>query len=47
MDIEDVGRYGSARRGLLSSDVTVADRFPPQCCFCDPDGNRFLLVQSE
>jgi catechol 2,3-dioxygenase-like lactoylglutathione lyase family enzyme len=45
IQVEDVGRSGSTRRGLLSTDVIVADPFPPQCCFRDPDGNRFLLVQ--
>jgi catechol 2,3-dioxygenase-like lactoylglutathione lyase family enzyme len=45
IDVEDVGRAGGARTGLLSTDVTVTDPFPPQCCFRDPDGNRFLLVQ--
>ena len=45
IDVEEVGRAGSARSGLLSADVTVADPFPPQCCFRDPDGNRFLLVE--
>src|SRR5256885_255137 len=47
IDVEDVGRAGSTRRGLLSTDVTVADPFPSQCCFSDPDGNRFLLVEPE
>ena len=47
VEVEEVGRAGSNRRGLLSADVVVADPFPPQCCFCDPDGNRFLLVQAE
>jgi catechol 2,3-dioxygenase-like lactoylglutathione lyase family enzyme len=47
IDAEDVGRAGSTRRGLLSTDVTEDDPVPPQCCFCDPDGNRFLLVQPE
>jgi catechol 2,3-dioxygenase-like lactoylglutathione lyase family enzyme len=47
IDVEDVGRAESTRRGLLSTDVSVPDPFPPQCCFRDPDGNRFLLVQPE
>ncbi len=44
VEVEQVGREGTSRQGLLSADVSVADPFPPQCCFCDPDGNRFLLV---
>ncbi len=47
VDVEDVGRGGGSRPGRLSTDVVMADPFPPQCCFCDPDGNRFLLVQPE
>ena len=47
VEVEAVGRAGTSRRGLLSTNVVVADPFPPQCCFCDPDGNRFLLVQPE
>ena len=45
VDVEDVGREGTSRPGLLSTEVSVSDPFPPQCCFRDPDGNRFLLVQ--
>jgi catechol 2,3-dioxygenase-like lactoylglutathione lyase family enzyme len=45
VDVEDVGREGTSRPGLLSTEITVSDPFPPQCCFRDPDGNRFLLVQ--
>jgi catechol 2,3-dioxygenase-like lactoylglutathione lyase family enzyme len=45
VEVEEVGRAGGTRRGLLSREVSIADPFPPQCCFCDPDGNRFLLVQ--
>jgi catechol 2,3-dioxygenase-like lactoylglutathione lyase family enzyme len=47
VDVEPVGRAGTERRGLLSTDASVTDPFPPQCCFCDPDGNRFLLIQPE
>jgi catechol 2,3-dioxygenase-like lactoylglutathione lyase family enzyme len=47
IEVEDVGRNGTSRPGLVSTDVTVSDPFPPQCCFRDPDGNRFLLVQPE
>lgn len=46
VDVEDVGRAGTTRRGLLSTDVAIADPFPPQCCFCDLDGNRFLIVEA-
>lgn len=40
-----VARQGTSRPGLVSTDVTVPDPFPPQLCFADPDGNRFLLVE--
>lgn len=40
-----VAREGTSRPGLVSRDVTVPDPFPPQVCFADPDGNRFLLVE--
>jgi catechol 2,3-dioxygenase-like lactoylglutathione lyase family enzyme len=39
-----VGRAGTSRPGLASPTITVPDPDPPQCCFRDPDGNRFLLV---
>lgn len=39
-----VARQGTSRPGLVSTDVSVADPVPPQVCFRDPDGNRFLLV---
>ena len=45
VEVEDVGDIGGSRHGLLSTDVIIADVFPRQCCFRDPDGNRFLLVQ--
>jgi catechol 2,3-dioxygenase-like lactoylglutathione lyase family enzyme len=41
-----VGRLGTTRPGLLSADVVIADPQPAQFCFCDPDGNRFLAVES-
>jgi catechol 2,3-dioxygenase-like lactoylglutathione lyase family enzyme len=47
IEVEEVGREGTSRPGLVSTDVTVSDPFPPQCCFRDPDGNRFLLVQPD
>jgi catechol 2,3-dioxygenase-like lactoylglutathione lyase family enzyme len=37
---------GTARAGLISIDVTVSDPVPAQFFFRDPDGNRFLVVQS-
>jgi catechol 2,3-dioxygenase-like lactoylglutathione lyase family enzyme len=40
-----IGRAGTSRPGLVSTDVTVADPVPPQFGFRDPDGNRFLVVQ--
>jgi hypothetical protein len=39
-----VGCAGTSRPGLVSPTITVSDPAPPQCCFRDPDGNRFLLV---
>lgn len=39
-----VGREGTTRAGLVSPAVAVSDPAPPQVCFRDPDGNRFLLV---
>ncbi|WP_022927448.1 VOC family protein [Patulibacter americanus] len=39
-----VGRAGTSRPGLISPSIAVPDPAPPQCCFRDPDGNRFLLV---
>jgi catechol 2,3-dioxygenase-like lactoylglutathione lyase family enzyme len=40
-----IGRAGTSRPGLVSTDVTVTDPLPPQFCFRDPDGNRFLVVE--
>jgi catechol 2,3-dioxygenase-like lactoylglutathione lyase family enzyme len=39
-----VAREGTSRPGLVATAVTVPDPFPPQVCFRDPDGNRFLIV---
>ena len=41
-----IGRAGTPRRGLVSTDVSVADPVPPQFFFRDPDGNRFLIVEA-
>lgn len=45
VDVDPViGRVGSSRPGLFSLDTVVADPMPPQFCFRDVDGNRFLIV---
>jgi len=41
-----VDPLGPARPGLVSRDVTVEGLLPAQVAFRDPDGNRFLLVQT-
>ncbi|HEY1518378.1 MAG TPA: VOC family protein [Solirubrobacteraceae bacterium] len=41
----EIGRDGTARPGLVSTDVLVENPVPPQFFFRDPDGNRFLIVQ--
>lgn len=43
----EIARTGTARSGLVSSAVRVADPVPPQFFVRDPDGNRFLIVQSD
>lgn len=46
VDIDsEVGRVGTKRPGLNAPDVSIPDPQPPQVCFRDPDGNRFLLVE--
>ena len=42
----EIARAGTSRPGLVSTDVTVTDPVPPQFFFRDPDGNRFLVVES-
>jgi catechol 2,3-dioxygenase-like lactoylglutathione lyase family enzyme len=42
-----IARAGTARPGLVSTDVSVEDPVPPQFFFRDPDGNRFLIVQPD
>lgn len=44
---EQIGRKGTSRLGLISTEVTIKDPMPPQFSFRDPDGNRFLIVQSK
>ncbi len=43
----EIGRQGTSRPGLVSSEVSIPDPVPAQFCFCDPDGNRFLVVQPD
>jgi hypothetical protein len=40
-----VAGAGTDRTGLISATARVADPQPRQFLFCDPDGNRFLVVQ--
>lgn len=42
---EQIGKIGTSRLGLISTEVVIKDPVPPQFSFRDPDGNRFLLVQ--
>jgi catechol 2,3-dioxygenase-like lactoylglutathione lyase family enzyme len=41
----EISRTGTARPGLVSTAVSVADPVPAQFFVRDPDGNRFLIVQ--
>lgn len=43
---EQIGRKGTSRAGLISTEVTIKDPVPPQFSFRDPDGNRFLIVEA-
>ena len=43
----EVATIGGRRSGLISLAAGVGDPVPAQCCFRDPDGNRFLLVQQD
>lgn len=44
--VSDIGQAGSARTGLFADNVVVKNPVPPQFFLRDPDGNRFLVVQS-
>ena len=44
---EHVAGKGTPRAGLVADDVTVEDPVPAQFFVRDPDGNRFLLVQTD
>jgi len=42
---EKIGKKGTSRLGLFSTNVNVENPMPPQFSFRDPDGNRFLIVE--
>jgi catechol 2,3-dioxygenase-like lactoylglutathione lyase family enzyme len=42
----EIARSGTPRSGLVSRAVTVPDPVPAQFFLRDPDGNRFLIVES-
>lgn len=42
----EIAREGKSRRGPISIDRSIPDPAPPQFCFRDIDGNRFLIVPS-
>lgn len=42
----EIACTGKRRAGLVSTDVSVEDPVPPQFFLRDPDGNRFLIVES-
>jgi catechol 2,3-dioxygenase-like lactoylglutathione lyase family enzyme len=41
-----IARKGHSRSGLISTKFNIPDPQPPQFCFRDIDGNRFLSVQA-
>lgn len=41
----EIGREGTSRPGLVSTQVAIRNPMPPQFSFRDPDGNRFLIVE--
>jgi catechol 2,3-dioxygenase-like lactoylglutathione lyase family enzyme len=41
----EIGRKGTPRPGLVSTEISIPDPAPAQFLFRDPDGNRFLIVQ--
>lgn len=45
VDLE-IAQKGQSRTGLISTDCIIPDSAPPQFCFRDIDGNRFLIVQA-
>ena len=45
-DVSAIARSGTSRSGLFADDRVVSDATAPQFFVRDPDGNRFLIVQS-
>lgn len=45
VDLDPIGREGSARAGLFLPEARVSDPTPAQFLFRDPDGNQFLVVE--
>ena len=45
VEVEEIAHKGKSRAGLISTDCIIPDPAPPQFCFRDVDGNRFLIVQ--
>ncbi len=45
VDVDEIGRQGSSRSGLVSEDVSIPDPQPAQFLFRDSEGNRFLVVE--
>jgi catechol 2,3-dioxygenase-like lactoylglutathione lyase family enzyme len=43
---EHIAGAGTARQGLISTEVSVPDPVPRQFFFRDIDGNRFLVVEA-
>jgi catechol 2,3-dioxygenase-like lactoylglutathione lyase family enzyme len=46
VDLDPIAEKGSGRAGLFLTEATISDPSPPQFLFRDPDGNRFLVVQT-
>lgn len=44
--VSDIATQGSERKGLFADNAAVKDPVPPQFYLHDPDGNRFLVVQT-
>lgn len=44
--VSDIASQGSERKGLFADNAAVKNPVPPQFYLHDPDGNRFLVVQT-